>query len=79
VKIEAVGTAAEIFVAKTGAGGIEATGLAWRDKVEALETKLNTFACKIAGVHAEAGGPDTSIRPVFIGILVAVHIDSPFA
>lgn len=79
VKIEGVITAAEVFGAKAGMGGIEATGLGWRHKSEALESKLDALAAKITGADVEAGGPDTSIRPVFIGILVAVHIDSPFA
>ena len=79
IKIEGTGTAAEVFGAKTGLGGIEATGLGWREKSEALETKLDAVATWFSGVHAEAGGPDTSIRPVYVGILVAVHIDSPFA
>ena len=79
VKVEAIGTAAEGFGAKVGMGGIEATGLGWRHKAEALETKLDGIASKLSVVAAEAGGPDTSIRPIFVGILVAVHIDSPFA
>lgn len=79
LKLEALGTVAEGFGAKAGLGGIEAVGLGWKSKSEALKTRLNAFAAKCTGAEVETGGPDTSIRPVFVGILVAVHIDSPFA
>ncbi len=78
-KIEGLGIATEGFGAKAGMGGIEAVGVGWKNKAEALETRLNALAAKITGAEVEAGGPDTSIRPVFVGLLVAVHIDSPFA
>ena len=78
-KIEGLGIATEGFGAKAGMGGIEATGHGWKARGEALETKLDAFAAKLTGAEVEAGGPDSSIRPVFVGILVAVHIDSPFA
>lgn len=78
-KLEGLGVATEGFGAKAGMGGIEATGIGWKNKAEALETRLNAFAAKCTGAEVESGGPDTAIRPVFVGILVAVHIDSPFA
>ena len=79
IKIEGIGTAAEGFGAKVGLGGIEVTGLGWRQKAEALETKLDAFAAKITGAEVEAGGEKAAVRPIYIGILIAVHIDSPFA
>ena len=78
-KVEVLGAASEAFGGKIGMGGIEATGIGWKNKAEALETRLNAFAAKLSGAEVESGGPDSSIRPVFVGILVAVHIDSPFA
>ncbi len=78
-KVEVLIAAAEGFGGKVGMGGIEATGHGWKARGEALETKLDAFAAKLTGAEVEAGGPDSSIRPVFVGILVAVHIDSPFA
>jgi hypothetical protein len=76
---EAWGAGAEAWGAQVGAGGFhnEAVGLDVGE--HETDAKLDGLRGDITALQGEAGGPRTIIRPVRIGICIAVHMDSPWA
>ncbi len=78
VSLDGVGAGAGLYGITADVGGIGVEGVLWKEKAEALSGRLQGFCNRLVGAEVKAGGPETKILPVIIGICVAVHLDSPF-
>jgi hypothetical protein len=78
-KAEAWGAGAEAWGAQVGAGAFHNEAVALDVGEHEADHKMDLVKGRLDALEAEAGGPRTIIRPVRIGICIAVHIDSPWA